>query len=184
MWSNIWSGSWIEDHNDVIGKNNIPKKALDTLHVTISEGEFLEIWANRANNENFFKDASVHYILNNPIKTVSTWVSRYHLLWIGTRSDLFVTSAERYSLEWYFIKYFLYILNVVVLFFSVVGIFLAIKDRSKLILLVIPIIYSALIYIPFYNIETRYTQPIYPIILIYMTYVLLYLKKLLTKEQV
>ena len=184
MWSNIWSGSWIEDHNDVIGKNNIPKKALDTLHVAISEGEFYEIWANRANNENFFKDASVHYILNNPIKTVSTWVSRYHLLWIGTRSDLFVTSAERYSLEWYFIKYFLYILNVVVLFFSVVGIFLAIKDRSKLILLVIPIIYSALIYIPFYNIETRYTQPIYPIILIYMTYVLLYLKKLLTKEQV
>jgi len=184
MWSNIWAGTWIEDHNDVISKDNVPKKALNTLNSSITSDEFLVIWGNRGDYEDFFKDASIKYISNNPLKVLDVWISRYHLLWMGTRSDLFNFDQERYSTAWYVMKSIFYLINTIVVFAFIIGLYLAVKFKHKILLLSAPIVYSALIYVPFYNIETRYTQPIYPIILIYMAYALLYLKKLLIKEQV
>ena len=170
MWSNIWTGMWIEDHNDIISKDNVPKKALKALDSNISSDEFLEIWSKRGDYENFFKDASIEYISDNPLLVLDAWISRYHLLWMGTRSDLFNFNQERYSATWYIIKSIFYLINTVIIFSFVVGLYLAVKFKHKILLLSTPIVYSALIYLPFYNIETRYTQPIYPILIIFASF--------------
>ena len=170
MWSNIWSGTWIRDHNDVISKDNIPKKALSTFDPSLSDEEFLAIWKDRGNYEVFFKDTTINYILNNPLQVLDAWVSRYHLLWMGTRSDLFNFNWERYSVGWYTIKLILYLINTIIVLTSIIGFYFAIKSKNKILLLFTPVIYSALIYVPFYNIETRYTQPIYPILMIFVSF--------------
>ena len=175
MWPNIWVGTWIRDHKDTIDAsiNKVPEKALNTLNPKLSKEDFFKIWVNRIDNGAFFKDATVTYLLNNPLDVLDAWVSRYYLLWVGTRSDLSSFNYERYGTEWYAIKYLFYFINTLIIILSLLGIYLAMIFKNRILLLCIPVIYSAIIFIPLYNIETRYTQPVYPILLIFTVFFIL-----------
>ncbi|MBT5399662.1 hypothetical protein HN615_16380 [Candidatus Woesearchaeota archaeon] len=186
MWPNIWAGTWIRDYRDTIDAsiNKVPEKALNTFSPHISKNDFFEIWNDRVNNENIFKDVTVNYFSNNPLKVLEAWVSRYHLLWLGTRSDLLFFNYKRYSNTWYVIKSSLYLINTLIILFSVLGMYLTIISKHKTLLLLMPVIfYNALIYIPLYNIETRYTQPVYPILLMFAVFFILNVKKYYKKSK-
>ena len=127
---------------------------------------------------------TVNYFSNNPLKVLEAWVSRYHLLWLGTRSDLLFFNYKRYSNTWYVIKSSLYLINTLIILFSVLGMYLTIISKHKTLLLLMPVIfYNALIYIPLYNIETRYTQPVYPILLMFAVFFILNVKKYYKKSK-
>ena len=76
-------------------------------------------------------------------------------------------SRSRESIPWYSIKVFFYAINFTFIFLGFVGIILVSRQRSPLLFLTIPLIYTALIYLPFPSFENRYSQPVYPFILIF-----------------
>ena len=52
-------------------------------------------------------------------------------------------------------------------FLCLVGIILIYRRRSPLLFLLIPLIYTAFIYMPLSSFENRYSQPVYPFVLLY-----------------
>jgi hypothetical protein len=58
-------------------------------------------------------------------------------------------------------------LVIILLFLAIVAVGIAKKDRAAYLSLVF-ILYLLLIYMPFYNIETRYSQPVFSVMLLYL----------------
>ena len=89
-------------------------------------------------------------------------------MWLGTRSDLIVFKAAAGSIQWYFIKSSMYLLNFLILVLGLLFVFSSLSSikSSFLVLSSLPI-YNALIYLPFLNIETRYSHPSLPILILF-----------------
>jgi hypothetical protein len=176
LWQNIWVGTWEKDGkwmgSTIVDK--VPKEALDTYSKIPSE-TIQKAWEDK--NQEFFKEQSINYILNNPTTTIFTWTQRYPYLWVGTRSDLNNFLIERYSFVWYLMKLIFFIINIIVLILSILGIITAIKNKDEIYKLSIPILYSGLIYIPLHNVETRYTLPVLPLMIIFSIYYIINYKK-------
>jgi len=88
-------------------------------------------------------------------------------MWIGTRTDLFELRAPftHGRPAWYALKVFCFGLNAAWLLFGAMGIVVAWRKHKQLLWLAIPISVALSVYFPFYNCETRYSQPIYPLLL-------------------
>ena len=77
--------------------------------------------------------------------------------------------AETNSVSWYVSKSFFFGANLVIilLFLALITVGVIKKDRAAYLSLVF-IFYSLFIYMPFYNIETRYSQPVFSVMLFYI----------------
>ena len=118
------------------------------------------IWRNKA----------LERIKEEPFNVLKTYLVRSPLLWLGTRFDIFILNKEffpRDTVPWYFIKMCFYGLNLSLMLFGIIGIVIVWKKKNPLIFLLLPIIYTALIYMPFPSFENRYSQPVYPFVLVY-----------------
>ena len=133
----------------------------------MTEEELKEKFLKAEENQEFFREKTLKYMKENPVDLVFTWIKRAPKMWIGTRTDLVNWTIERETSLWYSIKAFFYIMNLIFLSFSLLGFYACLHNQRHLLFLITPIIYNALIYIPFYNIETRFSQPIYPLLLIF-----------------
>ena len=98
-----------------------------------------------------------------PVQTLVTWAIRYPRLWLGTRMDLVPMRATRGSLLFTALKSLFWGLNLIML---ALGLAALIARRSWF--LAIPVAYTALMYVPFHNIETRFTLPVVPFLLFAM----------------
>ncbi len=175
FWVNLWAGTW-ERNSDwtyMPGNYNFPPEAFQTF----ANGKLPEtvIDAAKSNNEEFFKKLTIDYILEHPVKVVFTWVARYPILWFGTRSGLNTSYLARYSVSWYSMKATFYIINGIIIILAALGIFIALRTKKIPVLLCVPVIYNALIYIPLHNVEARYSLPVMPFLIIYCSYYILYL---------
>jgi hypothetical protein len=105
-----------------------------------------------------------------PVRVLWTWTKRSYKPWIGTRFDLFVFRPDflaRGTPAWKVVKSGLFGLNAIVLLAGAIGMVIAVRRRSPLLWFAIPVVYCLFIYIPFHNVETRYTQPVYACILVF-----------------
>jgi hypothetical protein len=59
---------------------------------------------------------------------------------------------------------------------AVFGMIVALRKSKKCYVLTIPILYTALIYFPLNGFENRYSQPVYPLLLIFAGYGISYFK--------
>ena len=90
-------------------------------------------------------------------------------MWIGTRTDLFTMQYETKSISWYVAKSVYFGFNAIV-----VGLFLVLSFRGIIqgdflsYLVAAFVFYLAFVYMPFYNIETRYSQPVLSVMLLYI----------------
>lgn len=177
FWQNIWFGTWMQDwSNDRKPMVNNPGELPDNARRTYPNiSPIIILDAIKNEDQEFFKKNTIHLIQKNPIKVISTWIKRYPLLWLGTRSDLNTTYLEARSAAWYFMKVMFYLYNLMLIVLAIPGLAIALRIRSELSLLCIPIFYNGIIYIPFYNIETRYTLPVMPLLIIFGVYFVLYL---------
>ncbi len=176
FWQNIWIGTWMRDwardgQSMTAHPGKVPAEAL-RVYNNISPVAVSEAWLN--NDQEFFKKIAIQYMIQNPISVIYTWATRYPLLWIGTRSDLNTTYLKTGNLAWYFMKTAFYLLNMIIIVLAIPGMFIALRSRSQLAVLCLPIFYNATIYIPLYNIETRYTLPVMPLLMIYSIYFVLF----------
>ncbi|HXX69672.1 MAG TPA: hypothetical protein VEK07_20990, partial [Polyangiaceae bacterium] len=106
-----------------------------------------------------------------PARVLWTWTKRSYKPWIGTRFDLFVfrpAFLARGTAAWKVVKSGLFALNAVVLLAGAAGVVIALRRRSPLAWFAIPMVYCLFIYIPFHNVETRYTQPVYACVLVFV----------------
>jgi len=127
------------------------------------EEKFLHrAWEQR--DDSAFKGVAVDRIKTDFLSTVETWVARYPKLWLGTRSDQFAFNVSRGSLAWTAIKAFLYALNISTLVLGALGIWVCRELRAYS----IPVLYAALIYVPFHNTETRYTLFAFPFLYLFI----------------
>lgn len=99
---------------------------------------------------------AVRRIKAHPFQTLATWAVRYPRMWIGTRTDAAPMRLPRHSPAWWTVKLGFLALNLVTLGFGFYGM----ARRPEL--LAIPIVYIALVYLPFHNCETRYSLAALP----------------------
>jgi len=174
LWTNIWVGVW-ERNADWTRMPNpyvLPAEAFVTVDAAVSPAIVIDAFNN--GDEEFFRKVTINYVLSHPLKVIYTWAMRYPLLWFGTRSDLNTSYLIGGRLPWYFMKVVFYLINALLVVFAALGMFVAMRTRKLPLLLCLPVIYNALIYIPFHNVETRYSLPVMPILSIYFSFFLLY----------
>jgi len=171
LWLNLFIGTYMtsykEDILPIYNPSYVPRVIFEKHNLVITEEELKEKFLNAEENQEFFREKTLNYMKENPVDLVFTWIKRAPKMWIGTRTDLVNWTIERETSLWYSIKAFFYIMNLIFLSFSLLGFYACLHSQRHLLFLITPIIYNALIYIPFYNIETRFSQPIYPLLLIF-----------------
>jgi hypothetical protein len=176
FWPNLWVGTWMKD-NKVIGRlssSYLPEEASKTYENGNSPKIVLDEWNRRYTSDQlFFKNTVIQYVRNYPLETIQTMFSRHHQLWFGTRSDLVTAFPSKGSFFWYLIKGLLYLFNALLIILALPGMIMAFRKKELPVMLCLPVLYTAVIYFPFYNGETRYSQPVMPILTIFSVYFLL-----------
>ena len=119
-------------------------------------------------NDSDLKSIAIDSILNHPLKVFSNWIRRVPYMWFGTRSDLIALNPVTGSASWYLTKSFLYLLNLSFIIFGLLFLLVSLPvfPSSLLVLVTLPA-YNLLIYLPFLNIETRYSHPSVPILILF-----------------
>ena len=151
----LWLGTWAKDWKYAEDDNYLERAIFEVT----SEKRDL-IWRNKA----------LERIKEEPLKVLKTYLVRSPLLWLGTRFDIFILNKElfpRHSIAWYLIKMFFYGVNLSFVMLCFVGGIIISRKKRSLLFLFLPIIYTSLIYMPFESFENRYSQPVYPFILIF-----------------
>ncbi len=165
---NLWVGTWERDGS---WQNPTALSVPDYAFDSAAEREALLPrfgGAVDAQTDRSFMTAAVEKIRTHPMRTFARWVRRAPRLWIGTRSDLFTLRPawlERYSLPWWAYKMLCLLINSAALLLALVGMARAAKRREVLFWLAVPILYTVAIYFPLHNTETRYSAPVYPMLL-------------------
>jgi len=109
-------------------------------------------------------------IYDDPVAVLRTYFVRAPLLWLGTRFDIFQLNTKWFpsgSKSWVAIKIILWVVNTFLILLAILGIIIAWHKRSRALILVLPILYTALIYFPLSSFENRYSQPVYPFLLVF-----------------
>ena len=176
LWTGLWVGVWERSAEWTKMPNPyvLPPEAFATFENGNSPNVVKEAFV--ARDEDFFRRITIDYAVDHPMKVICAWIVRYPLLWFGTRSDLNTSIFVSSSLSWYIMKVTFFIVNAIVVIFAVIGGVLALRLRKLPLLMFPPVIYSAFIYIPFHNVETRYSLPIMPILTIYFSYFLIHIQ--------
>jgi len=177
LWMNLWIGVWERNADWTRAPNAYvpPIEALETYDGGNSPAIVLDAFSK--SDEYFFRRVTIDYVRDQPLKVIYAWIARYPLLWFGTRSDLNSSYLTRGGLTWYFMKAVFYLMNAAVVVFAFLGIFVALRSRKIPLLLCLPVIYNAAIYIPLHNVETRYSLPVMPILTIYLCFFFLYARE-------
>ena len=164
-------GTWAKNGNftkEYIGGSAIfPKEA----PLTKSEKIFFEkALAENTPTDSMFRDMDIERIKTKPLEVLKTYFIRFPLLWSGTRFDIFElnkTWFPREKIPWYLIKLSFYGMNLSLMLLGLFGIVVVWRKKNPLIFLSIPIIYTSIVYLPFASFENRYSQPVYPFVLLY-----------------
>jgi hypothetical protein len=165
---NLWVGTW-ERNPDWAHGSHSPYVA--PAYAFRSDGERNEILrAFDVTDDTVFQKVAIDRLKTSPIEVIKTWIARYPYLWIGTRSELTPLTAAQGGLAWRAIKMSLFATNAIVLFLGLAGILLAFRARSPLSVLIVPIVYIGVIYVPFHNIEPRYSAAALPFLYYFLVY--------------
>ena len=142
-----WEQSWLRGHN-------LPEHAFD------SEDERNRLTqAMQIRDDDVLMREAVNRIRERPLEIAGIWVQRSLSMWVGTRSDLVTLRLERASLPWTLFKIILFGMNALVLLLGILGMLIFGLRTSPLLIFTGLIGYVYLIYLPFLNIETRYSMP-------------------------
>jgi hypothetical protein len=153
----LFVGTWQRDGNwqqSWLRGVNLPDHAFDSED---DRGRLTE--AMQIRDDEVLMTEAVIRIRERPLEIAGIWVERSRTMWVGTRSDLVTLRLERGGLPWTLFKSVLWGLNALVLFFGILGLLLFGLRTSSLLVFSGLVMYVYFIYLPFLNIETRYSMP-------------------------
>ena len=152
---NLWVGTWERDGAWIANGFANARFPADAFRSAGEERRLRE--ALRIGDDAVFKQVAVDRIREAPLRTIGTWATRYPRMWLGTRTELIVLAAPRLGRAWTTVKTMAFALNALTLVLAAVGVVLAVLRRNPLIFFVVPVLYNAGVYIPFHNVEPRYS---------------------------
>jgi hypothetical protein len=105
-----------------------------------------------------------------PLAVLATYFKRHWHLWVGSRNDQFLLNQaflKTGTVTWKLFKSASWGLSIVLCTVGLSGLLFADSRRRKALARVclVPIAATSLVYFPFHNIETRYSQPVLPLLL-------------------
>ncbi len=160
MGYNLWVGTWERDGTWSLAGYD-PKSANYPANAFRSPAERADVQRSwDTHDDSIVKRVAMARMREEPGQTLMTWALRYPRLWLGTRMDLLPLRAERGSLLYAALKSMFWGLNFIML---ALGLAAMVARRNWV--LAIPVAYTALMYVPFHNIETRFTLPVVPFLL-------------------
>jgi hypothetical protein len=164
----LWVGSWARNGDwQTSGDPAFPPEAYRFGGRALVE----KTWrAPDQTRDSVFRRLAMEHYTRQPGAVARAWVTRYPRMWVGTRYELFSFRPEPLAPGrplWVAVKGGLFVLNALVLAAALAGAVILLRRRwPSLLWLAAPVLYNALIYVPFHNSETRYSQPVYPLLLI------------------
>jgi hypothetical protein len=161
---NLWIGTW--ERNPDWTRRSIEDWPQEADLGSEERDKLLRAY--RSQNDRPFLTTAIERYRTSPAQVLTAWVQRYRFLWLGTRTEL--TRPMPHTLWWFAFKGSMWSLNAAVIVFGLLGGGLALWRRDRKSVLLAPIIYIALIYIPFHNTEMRYSMPAVPFLLALAAY--------------
>ena len=163
FWPNLWVGQWLQD--DVQQSSAQSQGFIQKDQIQMFE----EKWKYKTQNLDFWREEALSNFKNMPLKILSNWTYRIPKMWIGTRTDLTKMRFDTGSSYWYVSKLSFFAMNIIIsiLFLTLLILGILKRDRTAYLPAVF-IVYLIGIYMPFYNMETRYSQPVLGIMLLYI----------------
>jgi hypothetical protein len=168
----LWMGSWAIDFRNVQekdGRKIFPAEAyLDEAERHAHERLMQQ--ADAAALDQFYRQSFFRRIEHEPLRVLGRWVARIPLLWLGTRFDIFDLNPRMFpygSVQWNLAKATLFAVNASLVFLAACGIVLGWRRKSALRWWCVPILFTAAVYLPLNSFENRYSQPVYPLLLIF-----------------
>lgn len=168
----LWMGTWATNgaftENDAAGQRVYPPQAFRDK----AEKDLVENALGKGVKEGdrTLRSVAIQRIYDDPVAVLSVYFARAPLLWLGTRFDIFQLNTAyfpRNSHSYTAVKSILWGLNFVLILFGIAGMVLAWYQRNKILILALPVLYTALIYFPLNGFENRYSQPVYPFLLVF-----------------
>jgi 4-amino-4-deoxy-L-arabinose transferase-like glycosyltransferase len=168
----LWAGTWAVNgeftKNAIDGKQVYPPEAFRS---ETEKGIFVGALAQDVREgDTILRSLAIQRIYEEPIAVLRTYFVRAPLLWLGTRFDIFQLNTEwfpRGSQSWVAVKIILWVINTLFILLAIAGIIIALQKRNRAFILALPILYTALIYFPLSSFENRYSQPVYPFLLVF-----------------
>ena len=163
----LFTGTWLSGKNEWTNRYNreLPRKAFE---LTSFDPTFVAA-AHKKGDDETLRKVAIDAIVNHPYKVAMNWLTRCVDMWVGTRSDLITLKIPRHTFPWLLLKTSLFLFNFIILIGSFISIVFYVffqKSRWALLLASLPI-YNFFIYLPFYNIETRYSHPALPVLFLF-----------------
>ena len=163
---NLWIGTWERTGDWMLpGLDNAlyPPEAFRSEQ---EKAELLAAW--KRQDDRPFLRVAIDRITGSPAATAATWAKRYYRLWLGTRTDQVQLRSARGSAPWTVLKAGFWGLNLVTLLLGLAGLAMALRTRWSF--FAIPVAYTALVYIPFHNVETRYSLMALPFLYLFSAF--------------
>lgn len=190
----LWVGAWATNvdftKTDAAGKPRVyPPEAFRTQAEKDLVAIAVSIAASQGSSsaEPIFQSLATQRIRDEPIAVLGRYLVRAPRLWLGTRFDTFQLNATwfpRDSFAWTAVKIALWGLNFLLMCLGIAGMVVAWRQRDSVLILLLPIAFTAVIYLPFVY-EIRFSQPVYPFILVFVGIAAVWLsrKRLATRKE-
>lgn len=173
MGMSLYYGTWVEGGGSKWSQEWLQGQGLppDAFRLTSFSPKFVQKAASTRNDTDL-KRIAIDSILRHPMQVFLTWLRRVPSMWLGTRSDLAELTLPRGSTYWILLKSVLYIANFIVVVGGIAFFMSPYRSFSPAILVLATLpVYNLLIYLPFLNIETRYSHPSLPILMLFSSLV-------------
>lgn len=170
----VWMGTWATNadftRSDGSGQRAYPAEAYrNAAERDLMNDALLKFSTGQTQAaESVFRGLALERIASEPLAVLGRYVIRQPKLWLGTRFDLFQLNERMFprdSTAWRAAKSLLWGLNLAIVLLAFLGIVSVFCKRNVLRLLVVPIAYTALVYLPLNSFENRYSQPVYPLLI-------------------
>jgi 4-amino-4-deoxy-L-arabinose transferase-like glycosyltransferase len=168
LWVGTWErdGAWVEERGKE--RDNFPQVAYR------SDDDRTRVRALLAlplpDQDRGFMTLAIERIKSSPGATSFGWLRRARQTWLGTRSDLFYfwpQLLQRGKPLWYLMKASQFALNFAIVGLGLVGMALELRRDRRSLWLAVPVLMNGAVYLPVHSTETRYTQPVYSLVILF-----------------
>jgi hypothetical protein len=167
----LWVGAWAIDdsftRNDALGERVYPSEAYSDRSEQLAFERAL-LARDNSTQDRLAKEMFRARLRREPIRVIGRWFVRAPRLWTGTRFELFELNPSHFargSLSWKLAKSALWGLNLLVVLLGTIGAVRLFKRDARSRLLSAPLLFSVLVYFPLNSFESRYSQPVYLLLL-------------------
>lgn len=166
----VWIGTW-ETNGEWHSRGLVPPPP-ESYRDEEERQQLEAIMAIKAESERDTKlmQVATNRMRQEPVAVIGRWMRRVPQMWFGTRFDLFPfrpASLERGRPLWFVVKIALFGANAAAVLLGVAGILLTWRKHPPLRWLAVPILYNAAVFFPIHSIETRYSQPVFSLLVVF-----------------